>query len=284
MRAAIVGLSFSHEARQARYVPIGHEGSDDERRPARLRPARRCRSSRAAALERLKPLLEDPAVRKVGHDLKFDLIVLAQSRHHAARHRVRLDAWQLPARCHALRSSHRGRRTRTARISRVDRGGGLRQRRTRPAAGAAVAGDDSQFRRRARRPRLAVVARVAASGVGGAARPGPARAGDAAHAGARRHRARRHPHRRAGAGRPVARRSNRSSPATPRGSTSWPARSSTSTRRRSSDGSCSRSSTSRRRRRPARRDRFRRRRKCSRSSRSRTNCPGSSSSGARCTS
>ena len=71
MRAAIVGLAFSHGARQARYVPVGHEGGElrgdllDAAGPT-------VQISRVAVLERLRPLLEDPAVKKVGHDLKFD--------------------------------------------------------------------------------------------------------------------------------------------------------------------------------------------------------------------
>ena len=76
MRAAIVGLSFSHEARRARYIPIGHAGSDDsgDLLSAATAPTQ---IDRAAALERLRLLLEDAAVRKVGHDVKADLIVLA---------------------------------------------------------------------------------------------------------------------------------------------------------------------------------------------------------------
>ena len=45
MRATIVGMSFSHGARQARYVPVGHESPDDERRPARRGGSRPCRSA-----------------------------------------------------------------------------------------------------------------------------------------------------------------------------------------------------------------------------------------------
>jgi DNA polymerase-1 len=76
MRASIVGLSFSHEARRARYVPIGHDGGDasgDLLAAAAAPP----QILRQAALDRLGPLLEDASARKVGHDLKFDLIVLA---------------------------------------------------------------------------------------------------------------------------------------------------------------------------------------------------------------
>jgi DNA polymerase I len=82
MRAAIVGLAFSIADRQARYIPLGHQSQDRSNDllsadgPEQL-PLR-------DALERLKPLLEDPAVRKVGHDLKFDAIVLG-------RHGISLD-------------------------------------------------------------------------------------------------------------------------------------------------------------------------------------------------
>jgi DNA polymerase I len=67
MRASIVGLSFSTAARRARYVPLvgsglGFEAGLDARE----------------ALDVLKPVLEDPAVRKIGHDLKFDAILLAR--------------------------------------------------------------------------------------------------------------------------------------------------------------------------------------------------------------
>jgi DNA polymerase-1 len=77
MRAAIVGVAFSTRDRQARYVPVGHEGSDDGNdllsgvtAPLQL--------DRRTALERLRALLEDPSVKKVGHDLKFDALVLAR--------------------------------------------------------------------------------------------------------------------------------------------------------------------------------------------------------------
>ncbi len=76
MRAAIVGVSVLARGAAARYVPIGHESSDDSG-DLLARPAHPRRSTAQTALERLRPLLEDPSVRKVGHDLKFDLMVLA---------------------------------------------------------------------------------------------------------------------------------------------------------------------------------------------------------------
>ncbi|MSO31110.1 MAG: DNA polymerase I [Acidobacteria bacterium] len=74
MRAAIVGIAFSIADRQARYLPVGHVGAggsgDLLAGPAEAHVDLR------AALDRLKPLLEDEAIRKVGHDLKFDTVVL----------------------------------------------------------------------------------------------------------------------------------------------------------------------------------------------------------------
>ena len=66
MRATIVGLSFAAAPRAARYIPLGHCMLT----PASLTPAE--------TLAILRPILEDPAIPKVGHDLKFALVVLAR--------------------------------------------------------------------------------------------------------------------------------------------------------------------------------------------------------------
>ena len=66
MRASLVGIAFSTGARRARYLPIGHTALDE---PSALNPK--------AALAALKPLLENPSIAKIGHDLKFDLMMLA---------------------------------------------------------------------------------------------------------------------------------------------------------------------------------------------------------------
>ena len=77
MRASIVGLAFSTAAREADYVPTGHRAlGDTSSMPIET------------VLEVLKPLLEDASVTKIGHDLKFDAIVLA-------RHGVRLEGLAL---------------------------------------------------------------------------------------------------------------------------------------------------------------------------------------------
>ncbi len=67
MRAAIVGLTFATAARDADYVPTGHRGLTAV-------PS----LGIAAALDILKPVLEDRAILKCGHDLKFDAIMLAR--------------------------------------------------------------------------------------------------------------------------------------------------------------------------------------------------------------
>lgn len=65
MQAELVGLSFSVEPRAACYLPLGHayDGA-----PAQL--------GRAHALAKIKPLLEDPQIRKIGQNLKYDILVL----------------------------------------------------------------------------------------------------------------------------------------------------------------------------------------------------------------
>lgn len=65
-RAELVGLSFSVEPGRAAYVPVAHSYADA---PDQL--------DRDEVLEALKPLLEDPAQAKVGHNLKYDAHVLA---------------------------------------------------------------------------------------------------------------------------------------------------------------------------------------------------------------
>src|SRR4051794_4680772 len=67
MRAAIVGIAFATAPRDADYVPVGH-------RSLATTPMLPLETVLAA----LRPLLEDEAVKKAGHDLKFDAIVLAR--------------------------------------------------------------------------------------------------------------------------------------------------------------------------------------------------------------
>jgi DNA polymerase-1 len=77
MRANIVGIAFSTADRTARYVPFGHgpAAAADDLLAGMADPSQ---VTLAAPLERLKPLLEDDSIRKTGHDLKFDDVVLAR--------------------------------------------------------------------------------------------------------------------------------------------------------------------------------------------------------------
>jgi DNA polymerase-1 len=65
-RAQVVGISFSVERACAAYLPIGHRYAGA---PEQLDPQ--------LVLERLKPWLQDPAHRKVGHNMKYHMHVLA---------------------------------------------------------------------------------------------------------------------------------------------------------------------------------------------------------------
>jgi DNA polymerase I len=71
MQADLVGVSMALHPNLACYIPIGHGGSDMfAEKPVQL--------SRDLVIARLKPLLEDPAVLKIGHNLKYDMIVLGR--------------------------------------------------------------------------------------------------------------------------------------------------------------------------------------------------------------
>ncbi|MDJ0904425.1 MAG: DNA polymerase I [Woeseiaceae bacterium] len=67
MQAEIVGLSLSVTAGEAAYVPVAHDypGAPDQ-------------LPRDEVLAKLRPWLEDPAHKKVGHHLKYDAHVLAR--------------------------------------------------------------------------------------------------------------------------------------------------------------------------------------------------------------
>jgi DNA polymerase I len=66
MRARIVGVSFAVEPGRAAYVPLAHRDPDA---PVQL--------DLDETLQKLRPLLEDDAKGKIGHNLKYDRHVLA---------------------------------------------------------------------------------------------------------------------------------------------------------------------------------------------------------------
>ncbi|MBN2466559.1 MAG: DNA polymerase I [Deltaproteobacteria bacterium] len=67
MQAKLVGLSFSVKPDEAFYVPCGH---DYPQAPYQI--------SLAEVLEPLRPVLENPAIKKVGQNIKYDWMVLSR--------------------------------------------------------------------------------------------------------------------------------------------------------------------------------------------------------------
>ena len=75
LQGDLIGLSLAVKPGEACYIPIGHRtGADDLFNGAGLAPDQ---MAEAEAIALLKPLLESPGVLKVGHDIKFDMHVLA---------------------------------------------------------------------------------------------------------------------------------------------------------------------------------------------------------------
>ncbi len=72
-RAELVGISMALHPNLACYIPLGHGGTD-------LLAENPVQIDRKVALTKLKYLFEDPAVLKIGHNLKYDMIILALCR------------------------------------------------------------------------------------------------------------------------------------------------------------------------------------------------------------
>ncbi len=68
MKAELVGLSFSVTAGEAFYIPVGHAYPEA---PAQL--------DIELVLNAIKPILENPAIPKLGQNIKYDAIVLARN-------------------------------------------------------------------------------------------------------------------------------------------------------------------------------------------------------------
>jgi DNA polymerase-1 len=70
-RAELVGISLALQPNKACYIPLAHGGSGlFAETPPQL--------ERDRAFAKLKPLFADPAVFKIGHNLKYDMIVLGR--------------------------------------------------------------------------------------------------------------------------------------------------------------------------------------------------------------
>jgi len=61
-QADLVGISLSTKIGKACYIPVGHKSKKS--------------MNKDLVLKRLKPLLEDPSIKKIGQNIKFDFIVL----------------------------------------------------------------------------------------------------------------------------------------------------------------------------------------------------------------
>ncbi|HKH34599.1 MAG TPA: DNA polymerase, partial [Beijerinckiaceae bacterium] len=72
-RAELVGFSLALAPGDACYVPLTHSAGDRDLFGGGVVPDQ---LDADAALKRIKPLLENPAVLKIGHNLKFDWVVL----------------------------------------------------------------------------------------------------------------------------------------------------------------------------------------------------------------
>ncbi|WP_112383748.1 DNA polymerase I [Sphingomonas carotinifaciens] len=70
-QAELVGVSLALAPNLACYIPLGHGGND-------LLTEVPVQIDRDVALAKLKDLMEDPSVLKIGHNLKFDMIVLGE--------------------------------------------------------------------------------------------------------------------------------------------------------------------------------------------------------------
>lgn len=69
MRAELVGMSFAFEAHKAFYIPVGHTGfgNTSAKQP-----------DKKTVLDIMGPVLENPSIKKVGQNIKYDYIVLAR--------------------------------------------------------------------------------------------------------------------------------------------------------------------------------------------------------------
>jgi len=64
IEADLVGVSFSYKPNKACYIPIGHKNTKGLKKEL--------------VLEKIKSILEDPSIKKVGQNIKFDYMILKQ--------------------------------------------------------------------------------------------------------------------------------------------------------------------------------------------------------------
>jgi DNA polymerase I len=66
LEADLLGISFSYENSKACYIPLNHKNVKS--------------LEKDLVLKKIKPILEDPSIKKVGQNIKFDFIILKQNK------------------------------------------------------------------------------------------------------------------------------------------------------------------------------------------------------------
>ncbi|HSE76364.1 MAG TPA: DNA polymerase I, partial [Dongiaceae bacterium] len=72
----LCGVSLALAPGKACYVPLGHGGATGDLLGGRVERPKQIPMAEALAI--LKPMLEDPSVLKIGHNIKFDICILAK--------------------------------------------------------------------------------------------------------------------------------------------------------------------------------------------------------------
>ena len=62
LEAELIGISFSYAPNEAYYIPLGHKNIKS--------------LNKELVIKKIRPLLEDPSIKKVGQNIKYDFIVL----------------------------------------------------------------------------------------------------------------------------------------------------------------------------------------------------------------
>jgi DNA polymerase I len=78
----LCGISLALAPGKACYIPFGHGGATGDLLGGRVERPKQIPIDEALAV--LKPLLEDPSVLKIGHNIKFDICILAKHGIHVA--------------------------------------------------------------------------------------------------------------------------------------------------------------------------------------------------------
>ncbi|MGH6959832.1 MAG: DNA polymerase, partial [Dongiaceae bacterium] len=76
MKAQLVGFSLAVTSNQACYVPVGHKAPGTQGGLALAAPPPQI--ALETAMKLMKPLLEDPGVLKIGHNIKYDSEIMAR--------------------------------------------------------------------------------------------------------------------------------------------------------------------------------------------------------------